>query len=105
MKFTRPSLLARHLRVHSRENHFVYQCCRKCIPTMSPCTSHQRLHTGEKPYVCQVCGHKFTASSYLIFHNKFKHPPTSPLSPLPHPQPSTAIHSSRGSTSTHVQPK
>nr|CDS30562.1 zinc finger protein 729 [Hymenolepis microstoma]CDS32775.1 zinc finger protein 729 [Hymenolepis microstoma] len=54
MTFSRPSHLARHLRVHLRDKPFACQYGRKCFPTKSSHTSYQRLHIGEKPFMCQT---------------------------------------------------
>ncbi|KAK8756966.1 hypothetical protein V5799_000330 [Amblyomma americanum] len=42
--------------------------CHKKYKYAGNLRTHMRIHTGERPYMCDICGVRFTCSSYLQVH-------------------------------------
>jgi KRAB domain-containing zinc finger protein len=72
--------LDRHLKIHTEEHKVKLQnskkyFCTECEDTKgfrnkSGLTSHQRKHTGERPYICNVCQKCFGVSTGLWIHKR-----------------------------------
>ena len=62
------SLTSRHKKIHTVEKPFVCQECGYTLARKADLNVHMRIHTGEKPFVCQECGKAFSQHGNLNQH-------------------------------------
>lgn len=55
-----------YLKVHSREKPFICNECGQAFPVKRHLTTHSKFHAGERPFVCEECGESFAQKDHLV---------------------------------------
>ncbi|KAH3674899.1 hypothetical protein WICMUC_002972 [Wickerhamomyces mucosus] len=72
--YSRPSLLAQHMRAHSNERPFKCPNCSKSFLRESHLKTHSWTHSDDKPIKCSYCSKTFVTNQQLWRHIKSNHP-------------------------------
>ncbi|XP_051253635.1 zinc finger and BTB domain-containing protein 41 isoform X2 [Dicentrarchus labrax] len=77
--------------------------CDKIFDRAGKYESHTRVHTGEKPFQCDVCLQRYSTKSNLTVHKK-KHTSDAPLQKKEHKCPfCSKLHASKKTLARHVR--
>ncbi|KAJ4425610.1 hypothetical protein ANN_27806 [Periplaneta americana] len=70
MKLSKSNKHQKHERSHTRQKAFTCDICGNKFSKSLTLRMHARVHTGEKPFSCDTCGKKFSWSSDLRRHER-----------------------------------
>jgi hypothetical protein len=100
--FEKATLLRRHQKLHSDNCKFVCDVCKKSFESQSKIDDHYRKHTGEKPFLCHLCGNSFRYKGDRTKHLKNLHGLSKVSSLLPPPGSTNSTTNEDSSTTSSL---